>query len=52
MENQTPIEYIIPADLLEGVKAYLMKRPWEEVAGAMPKLLALKPYEPSDKPKD
>lgn len=43
MENQT--EYIIPADLLEGLKAYLMKRPWEEVAGAMPRLLALKPYE-------
>lgn len=28
-----------------GIKQYLAKRPWEEVAGAMPEVMAAQPIE-------
>jgi len=47
--TETPTAYVIPADLLEGLKNYLMERPWREVAGAMPRLMELKPVSESIK---
>jgi hypothetical protein len=45
MTDTKPAAYVIPADLLDGLKDYLMSRPWREVAGAMPRLLELKPVQ-------
>lgn len=41
--------YAIPADVLEGVAAYLSTRPYREVAGLIERLSRL---EPLDKPAD
>ena len=38
-ENKT---YLIKGDLLLAVFSYMAKRPWDEVAKAMPQLLDLK----------
>lgn len=34
-------ELQVPQDLFNGVLDYLKTRPWQEVAGAMPRLLAI-----------
>lgn len=45
MEQLTsePRFYKIPADLLQAVVNYMAERPYKEVGGAMPRLLALEP---------
>ena len=56
MEQLSPPDdpmYLIPASLLQAVVEYMGARPFKEVGGAMPALLALKPLDkrgPDDVP--
>jgi hypothetical protein len=47
--------FLIPEPLLQAVLTYMASRPWSEVNGAMPRLLALRPavvadFEPGPSP--
>lgn len=46
-----PAAYIIPTELVLGLKAYLEQRPYHEVANGIAALAALTPYTP-DAPAD
>lgn len=48
-ETQKPVAaaYIIPAELLFGIRAYLEQRPYHEVAAGVTALANLKPVDPA-----
>ena len=41
--SEKPTHYIIPAEILERLIAYLVTRPFQEVAGGMAELQRLQP---------
>jgi len=49
MDQQTTVEFLIPADVLQAVVDYLGQRPWKEVARVMPELMQLRMHEKEKK---